>query len=67
LRGAVKASTTAWYISAPAPSQRAALHALRRRKELAAQIVPEFSARMAYGAQRIRELPGSRSAGGGRH
>ena len=29
-----------------------------RRKELAAQIVPEFSARMAYGAQRIRELPG---------
>ena len=55
---AVKSINDSVVYSAPAPSQRAALHALRRRKELAAQIVPEFSARMAYGAQRIRELPG---------
>ena len=64
---AVKSINDSVVYSAPAPSQRAALHALRRRKELAAQIVPEFSARMAYGAQRIRELPGFTlsPAGGG--
>lgn len=65
---AVKSINDSVVYSAPAPSQRAALHALRRRKELAAQIVPEFSARMALwrtahpGAAGVHAQPG-----GGRH
>ncbi|MDR0841602.1 MAG: aminotransferase class I/II-fold pyridoxal phosphate-dependent enzyme [Christensenellaceae bacterium] len=41
----------------PSPSQRAALYALRHRKEIEATIKPEFAARVAYARARIQALP----------
>ena len=64
---AVKRINDSLIFSAPSYSQRAALYALEKRHEYARQIVPEFEKRMAYGAKRIREIPGftlSPAAGG---
>ncbi len=44
--------------SAPSVSQRAALHALRHRKEIQPAITDEFKKRMFYAAERINTIPG---------
>ncbi len=43
--------------SAPAPSQRAALHALRNRKVIQPPIIAEYKKRMEYAAERINRIP----------
>lgn len=43
--------------SAPAPSQRAALHALRNRKVIQPPIIEEYKKRMFYAAERINRIP----------
>ena len=43
--------------SAPAPSQRAALHALRNRKIVQPPIIEEYKKRMEYAAERINRIP----------
>lgn len=43
--------------SAPAPSQRAAIYALRNRKEIQPPIIEEYKKRMDYAAQRVNEIP----------
>ena len=42
---------------APAPSQRAAIHALRNRKKIQEPIVREYKERMNYAAERINAIP----------
>ena len=42
---------------APAPSQRAAIHALRNRKKIQEPIVREYKERMNYAAERINASP----------
>ncbi len=43
--------------TAPSISQRAALHALRMRKEIQPGIIEEFKNRAYYAYERIREIP----------
>lgn len=43
--------------TAPSISQRAALHALRKRKEIQPAIIEEFKNRAYYAYERIREIP----------
>lgn len=43
--------------SAPAPSQRAAIHALRNRKIVQPPIIEEYKKRMVYVAQRVNSIP----------
>ena len=43
--------------SAPSLSQRAALHALRHRREFEGEIVEAFHRRLTYAAERINALP----------
>lgn len=43
--------------SAPAPSQRAALYALRNRKVVQPPIIAEYKKRMFYAAERINRIP----------
>jgi aspartate/methionine/tyrosine aminotransferase len=44
--------------TAPTISQRAALHALRHRKEFQPAMVAEYRKRMFYAAERITQIPG---------
>ena len=44
--------------TAPSISQRAAIHALRCRKEIQPQLVATFRERMCYAAERINRVPG---------
>lgn len=43
--------------SAPAPSQRAAIYALRNRKVIQPPIIAEYRKRMEYAAERINRIP----------
>lgn len=43
--------------SAPAPSQRAAIYALRKRKVIQPPIIAEYRKRMEYAAERINRIP----------
>lgn len=43
--------------SAPAPSQRAAIYALRNRKVIQPPIIVEYRKRMEYAAERINRIP----------
>ena len=43
--------------TAPSMSQRAAIFALRHRKEIQPAIIEEYRKRMYYGAERINEIP----------
>lgn len=43
--------------TAPSISQRAALHALRHRKEIQPPMIEEYRRRMFYAAERINEIP----------
>lgn len=43
--------------SPPAPSQRAAIHALRNRKTVQPPIIEEYKKRMIYAAERINNIP----------
>ena len=43
--------------SAPAPSQRAAIYALRNRKVIQQPIIVEYRKRMEYAAERINRIP----------
>ncbi len=43
--------------SAPAPSQRAAIYALRYRKEVQPPVIEEYKKRMNYAAERINSIP----------
>lgn len=43
--------------SAPAPSQRAAIYALRNRKMIQPPIIAEYRKRMEYAAERINRIP----------
>jgi len=43
--------------TAPSVSQRAAIYALRMRKEISSFIVEEYKKRMMYAYERIREIP----------
>lgn len=43
--------------TAPSISQRAALHALRHRKEIQPPVVEEYRRRMLYAAERINQIP----------
>ena len=44
--------------TAPAISQRAAIHAIRMRKDIQAKVVGEFQSRVEYVANRIKNIPG---------
>ena len=44
--------------TAPSISQRAAIHALRQRREIQPPMVEEYRKRMFYAAERINEIPG---------
>lgn len=44
--------------SAPSISQRAALHALRKRKQVQPKIIEEFRRRIFYSYKRINKIPG---------
>ena len=43
--------------TAPSISQRAAIHALRNRKEIQPAMIEEYRSRIFYAAERIREIP----------
>lgn len=43
--------------TAPSISQRAAIHALRHRREIQPAMVEEYRSRVFYAAERIREIP----------